>query len=111
MAKEKEKHAAAKHGKKRLHAITTHKADDGSFVHEHHYRDQDGADSKTFGGVSADMADLHQHMDDHLGPDAEQAQADPNAAPGGPGGAPGGQGGPSDGGGPPDGGGGPPMAA
>jgi hypothetical protein len=98
----KEKHEA-KHGKKKhLVGITTHKTDQpGVHVHEHHYRDEDGKESSSYGGVSTDMADLHQHMDDHLAPDAEEAQEGP---PGGPGGAPGG-------GAPPDGGGGPPMAA
>lgn len=74
----------ARKKKKHLHAITTTKAKDGSFVHEHHYKDSPD-DEKTgkpvFGGTSATMEDLHAHMDDHLGaqqgePDGdEQAQA------------------------------------
>ena len=66
----------AKHHRKHLKAITTHKAHDGGFVHEHHYEDAAGNHSTEYGGVSQDMADLHQHMDDHLGPDADAQQAE-----------------------------------
>lgn len=66
----------AKAKKKHLTSIHTHKAHDGGFVHEHHYRDDEGNQSSAFGGVSSDMADLHQHMDDHLGPGADQGEPD-----------------------------------
>lgn len=98
----KEKHDG-KHGKKKhLTAITTHKTDQpGVHVHEHHYEDEAGNKSSSYGGVSQDMADLHAHMEDHLGPDAEeQAEASPDAG-AGPGGAPGGAAGAPGGGGPP----------
>src|SRR5579862_5333996 len=98
----KEKHES-KGKKKHLVGITTHKTDQkGVHVHEHHYRDEEGKESSSYGGATMDMADLHQHMDDHLGPEAEGEGAAPDA---GAGAAPGGAGGP---GGPPDGGGGPP---
>ena len=77
MAKEKKHEGDGKKAsKKKLRAITTHKAEDGSFVHEHHYRDEEGKDSSSYGGVSSDLADLQQHMADHLGPDADQGQGD-----------------------------------
>lgn len=68
---EKEKHSEAakpKH-KKRPHQIITTRAKDGSFGHEH--VGEDG--KKFFAGTSQDMADLHQHMDDHMSP-PEQGQ-------------------------------------
>jgi hypothetical protein len=67
--------------KKRLTGLMTHVADDGSFVHEHHYRDHKGQPlPPSFGGVSTNMEDLQQHMQDHLAPaseDAQQAQGAP----------------------------------
>jgi hypothetical protein len=61
-------------GKKRkklhLHQIITTKAKDGSFGHEHVYKDHpDDVHSHppVFAGTSKDMEDLHAHMDDHFG--------------------------------------------
>lgn len=86
MAKEEKK-------KKELKGITHHKAEGGGFVHEHHYKGEKGEpDHSTFGGFSPTLADLHQHVDDHLGDAPEQAQ-EPEGDEGGgaaPGGAPGG---------------------
>lgn len=91
--KKSEHKAGKKEGKKHLRAITTHKADDGSFVHEHHYTNHKGeALPASFGGVSTDMDDLKQHMEDHMSPEADQGgedeQADEGAEPQ-PGAAPG----------------------
>ncbi len=67
-----ESKAETKAAKKKLHAILTTRADDGGFVHEHHYRDDKGTpEAPRYGGVSTSMADLHAHMDDHLGAQAE----------------------------------------
>lgn len=91
MAKEKEDGKKAEHSKKpkhKLKGIHTHVADDGGFVHEHHYEDDKGhALPLRFGGVSENMEDLHQHMDDHLGPEAAgadegQGDGDEDAQPG-----------------------------
>jgi hypothetical protein len=88
MAKEMEKKPADKGGehkggdkkpKHKLRAIHTSVADDGGFVHEHHYEDHKGNPMPPrLGGVSSDMEDLHQHMDDHLAPGG--AQGDPQGA-------------------------------
>lgn len=99
MAKAEKKHEGG--GKKKhLKAITTHKTDKpGVFVHEHHYTDEDGGNpSSSYGGVSDGMQDLHQHMDDQLGPGsadeggggtpADAAGAAGGAAPGGAGAPP-----------------------
>jgi hypothetical protein len=83
MAKEKKHESSGGKGKKKhLKAITTHKADDGSFVHEHKYQDEDGNESSSYGGVSSDLADLQQHMSDHFGPDAGQGDGQPPQADG-----------------------------
>jgi hypothetical protein len=79
MAEEK-KHEAAKPKakKKKLHSIRTTRADDGGFVHEHEYEDHNGhKEPPRFGGVSSDMQDLHDHMDDHFGEGAEQDDQGP----------------------------------
>lgn len=75
--------------KKRLRGIMTHIADDGTFVHEHHYEDHRGNRlPPTFGGTSSDAEDLHQHMDDHAIPAAaelgggQQDEEEPAAQPG-----------------------------
>lgn len=66
-----------KGGKKKklhLHQIITTRAKDGSFGHEHIYKDHpDDIHSRppVFAGTSQDMDDLHQHMDDHFGGGAE----------------------------------------
>jgi hypothetical protein len=63
---------SAKKPKMKLHAITTTKADDGSFVHEHHYMGKNGEHHPPrFGGTSSGMKDLHDHMEDHFGDQAE----------------------------------------
>jgi hypothetical protein len=66
--KEKSKKAGSKAPKKKLRAITHHIAEDGGFVHEHHYHGNPPTSS--FGGYSENLADLHQHVDDHLSPEA-----------------------------------------
>lgn len=69
-----------KHKKKKPHKIVTTRAEDGSFGHEH--VDQDGR--SVFAGTSQNMQDLHQHMDDHMGGDDEQAaEAEPQPDAGG----------------------------
>jgi hypothetical protein len=65
---EKEKSKKTKAPKKKLRAITHHIAEDGGFVHEHHYHGNPPTSS--FGGYSENLADLHQHVDDHLSPEA-----------------------------------------
>jgi hypothetical protein len=72
-----------KKGKKHLRAITTHKADDGTFPHEHHYVDENGqAMPSSFGGVSTSLDDVQQHMADHFGGDQPQPEeADQGGAP------------------------------
>lgn len=69
-----------KHKKKKPHKIITTRAEDGSFGHEH-VAEPDGR--PVFAGTSQNMQDLHQHMDDHLGGDDEQAEqpADGEAQP------------------------------
>lgn len=74
---EKSKHEAKREApkKKHLHAITTHKADDHTVVHEHHYRDEEGNSlPPSYGGVSTSLDDLNQHMADHMGDHFEQDQ-------------------------------------
>jgi hypothetical protein len=62
----------SKAAKKILRRILTARADDGGFVHEHHYEDEKGTpDAPRYGGVSTSMEDLHRHMDDHFGAGAE----------------------------------------
>jgi hypothetical protein len=79
MAKEKEKEKPEEGGKKPKHkmrSIHTHFTDDGGAVHEHHYEDHKGNPlPPRYGGVSSDMDDLHQHMDDHAGPVMSGADA------------------------------------
>jgi hypothetical protein len=105
MAKEEHKKETGSEGKGKesgkkpklkLRAITTTKADDGSYVHEHHYEGKGGEHHPPrFGGTSSDMKDLHDHMEDHFGdqaqgnaeedgeqPDQEQGAPAPAAAPG-----------------------------
>lgn len=85
MAKEKEEGKKQEHSKKpkkRLRGLMTHIADDGSFVHEHHYEDHKGHRlPPSYGGVSQDMDDLHQHMDDHAAPAAAELGGGGGAAP------------------------------
>lgn len=64
--------------KKHLHQIITTRAHDGSFGHEHIYKDKKEdmhSHPPVFAGTSSNMEDLHQHMDDHFGGgDNEQAE-------------------------------------
>jgi hypothetical protein len=82
---EKEEHKGKEAGKKpkmKLHAITTTKADDGSFVHEHHYQGKNGEHHPPrFGGTSSDMKDLHDHMEDHFGDQAESNEGEEGEQP------------------------------
>jgi hypothetical protein len=73
MAKEEaKKESGGKKPKLKLHGIMTHKADDGTYVHEHHYVGKNGEHHPPrFGGTSSNMKDLHDHMDDHFGDQAE----------------------------------------
>ena len=62
-------------GKKKLHLhqIITTQAHDGTWSHEHVYKDKKEdmhARPPVFAGTSQDMDDLHQHVDDHWGPQA-----------------------------------------
>lgn len=82
---------AAEHekGKKHLHGITIHKTEKpGEHVITHHYKDHEGNSlPDTFGGAATDMQDLHDHIDDHLAPEAEAAapqQQEPPPAQGAP---------------------------
>lgn len=75
---EKEKTKSKEKGKKKkhLHKIITTRANDGSFGHEHVYKDHpDDAHENppVFAGTSQGMEDLHQHMDDHFGGGAGEA--------------------------------------
>lgn len=57
--------------KKHLHQVITTQAHDGTFSHEHIYKDKKEdmhSHPPVFAGTSSDMDDLHQHMDDHFGP-------------------------------------------
>lgn len=63
--------------KKHLHKIITTRAHDGSFGHDHVYKDHpDDAEggAPVFAGTSRNLEDVHAHMDDHLGGDNEQAE-------------------------------------
>ena len=78
MAEKENKHekpkGEGKKPKKHLHQIITTKAKDGSFGHEHVYKDHpDDVHSHPpiFAGTSQGMDDLHSHMDDHFGGEAE----------------------------------------
>jgi hypothetical protein len=70
--KKEEKKGGAKK-KLHLHQILTTQAHDGSFIHEHTYKDKkDDVHTRpaVFAGTSQSMDDLHSHMDDHFGPQA-----------------------------------------
>lgn len=89
--REGEGKAKAKH----LHQIITTRAHDGSFGHEHVYKDNPKdhhSHPPVFAGTSQDMEDLHAHMDDHFGggaeghgePDGDEGGAAPAAGGGAP---------------------------
>lgn len=71
-------------GKKKklhLHQIVTTQAHDGTFGHEHIYKDKkedQHAHPPVFAGTSQNMEDLHQHMDDHFGPQANAGEGEPD---------------------------------
>jgi hypothetical protein len=78
--KSEAKREERKGGKKKrlhLHQIITTRAQDGTFGHEHVYKEKpEDMHSRppVFAGTSQDMDDLHQHMDDHFGGGAEQEE-------------------------------------
>lgn len=81
---EKREKQGGKKKKLHLHQIITTRAKDGSFGHEHIYKDHpDDVHSRppVFAGTSQDMEDLHQHMDDHFGGGAEGEGEAEGAAP------------------------------
>ena len=51
--------------KKELHKITTHKAHSGGYVHTHQHHHPEHHPDETH--ISKSMADVHKHMDDHMG--------------------------------------------
>jgi len=82
--------------KKHLHQIITTFAHDGTAGHEHVYKDKK-EDHHThppvFAGTSSNMEDLHQHMEDHAGPQmqgggAPEPDGDEGEGEGEPGGEP-----------------------
>lgn len=57
--------------KKHLHQIITTFAHDGTAGHEHVYKakkEDHHTEPPVFAGTSSNMEDLHDHMDDHAGP-------------------------------------------
>lgn len=85
MAKEKEQHESergeGKGAKKKLHlhAITTRKLKDGTYVHEHHYKDHPDAEythPPRMMGTSRDLDDVHQHIEDNWGDEHEGEKED-----------------------------------
>jgi hypothetical protein len=97
MAEKKEAEGKRKPKKKHLHQIITTKAHDGTFGHEHVYKDKP-EDHHThpavFAGTSHDIGDVQQHMEDHFGDGAQAEEQGDGEAPeaAGAGGAPGGAG-------------------
>lgn len=103
MAKEREEHKSG--GKKKLHlaAMTHHFMEDGSIVHEHHYKDHKDSPHThppRMVGTSQTLEDAQQHLADHYPggdgegggepepnqgaqPAADQQAQDPDAEPGG----------------------------
>jgi hypothetical protein len=72
MAKHEEEKHEEKKPKHKLVSMHIHKADDGGHVIEHHYEDHKGhAMPPRFGGATSSMEDLHQHIDDHMGPESD----------------------------------------
>jgi len=81
MAEKKEhEHEASHKGKakkKHLHQIITTRARDGSFSHDHIYKDHPEhphSHPPVFAGTSQDVDDLKQHMEDHFGDGAQAAE-------------------------------------
>jgi len=70
---------SSKKPKKEIHKIETHKTADGKMVHIHkHHHPEHHPDEEH---VSNDMAELHKHMEDHMGAqnEGEAAPADGQA--------------------------------
>jgi len=65
--------------KKEIREIRTRKSHDGKLIHTHiHHRPEHHPDEEH---VSADMADMHDHMEDHAGePNAGEPTPDASAA-------------------------------
>lgn len=60
-----------------LHSITTRKLHDGSFAHEHHYKDKHGLPHPVSHEYSsADINDVASHMQEHMGGGAAQPAGD-----------------------------------
>lgn len=81
----KPKHEGGKKPRKHLHQIVTTRAHDGTFSHEHIYkanRHDHHSEPPVFAGTSANMEDLHQHMDDHFGDGAPQGEEQAEGAAG-----------------------------
>jgi hypothetical protein len=61
-----------------LHSITTRKLHDGTFAHEHHYKDKNGLPHHmTHEYSSADINDVKEHMQEHMGGGAGEAAGAP----------------------------------
>jgi hypothetical protein len=72
--------------KKHLHQIVTTQAHDGTWSHDHIYKDHKEAQHShppVFAGTSSNMEDLHQHMDDHFGPQANEGEEQAEGGAGG----------------------------
>jgi hypothetical protein len=72
-AKEPEKSKEHAGKKKHLHQVITTQAHDGTWSHEHVYKDHKHSPHShppVFAGTSQSMEDMHQHNDDHWGPQA-----------------------------------------
>lgn len=96
MAKEHEEHreherSGGKKKKLHLHAITTRKMPDGTYVHEHHYKDHEESEHThppRMMGTSHDLDDVHQHIEDNFGGEQQGEEAggggepEPGAQPG-----------------------------
>jgi hypothetical protein len=82
MMADKEHKSEGKKAKKHLHKIITTRAKDGSFGHEHVYKDHPDDEREhppVFAGTSQGMDDLHAHMDDHFGGGGGGEAAEPEA--------------------------------
>ena len=72
-----EHHKAAAPKGAELHSITTRKLHDGSFAHEHHYKDKHGLPHHvTHEYSSADINDVKDHMQEHMGGGPAQPAGD-----------------------------------
>jgi hypothetical protein len=69
-----EHHKAAAPKGAELHSITTRKLHDGSFAHEHHYKDKHGLPHHVTHEYSS--ADINDHMQEHMGGGPAQPAGD-----------------------------------